>query len=358
MEEFCMATTNRAVESTLHGETVPYPPSWFDRLLVWIEELPGPEWLFYTSSLVVIAIVINAVFWIDGSAPFGYFDPFNTTFSFFVIYWPALYRYLTRVGSRSLRSFRPLLKADEAEIDRIDYEITTLPQSVGLLAIPLGFGLAILTIVTDPQPYGDIIPRTLLPYIGDIAISGFMITAFFCLLIRSIRQLRMVAKLHSQVMDINLMELAPAHAFADLTARTGIGLILVLIVSYPADPLAYASTLNVLLFIITGLLAVGIFVLPVIGMQGRIEEEKARTMSQTNRQLQAARDRLHSQVRSEKYEGMGEIKDAIEALMHERELIKGISTWPWNTKTIRSFASALLLPLFLGLVTRLFEKLL
>lgn len=344
--------------STIKHEDLPYPPSWFDRLLNWIDDLPGPAWAIYLAALLGIVIIINAVFWFDGSLPFWTFDPLNSTFALFVVYWPLLYRYLTQMGSRALRTFRPLLDVADEEIDRIEYQITTLPRFVGWLAVPLGYGLAILTILTDPAPYGDLIPNTFLPYTGDILLTGFMISTFFCLLIRSIRQLRMVSKLHSRATNLNLLELKPAHAFSDLTARTGIGLILVIIMSYPANPPTYASALDILLTISTGLLAIGIFVLPVMGIQARLEDEKEKTLNQTHQQLQIVRDRLHSQVSSGDFKDMGSIKDAIEALIRECEMINAVSTWPWNPKTIRGFASALLLPVFVGFVTQLLNRIL
>jgi hypothetical protein len=340
---------------TVLGTEVPYPPSWFDRLIAWVEDLPGPAWLFYSLSTLAMALLINAVFWIDGSAPAGTIDPVNTSFAIFVVYWPVLYRYLTGVGSRALRTFRPLLDADDGEIVRIDYELATLPRSSGWLAIPLGFGFAILTILGDPAPYGDLVPRTALPYVGDIVVTGFMVSMFYCLLIRSIRQLRMVAKLHARATKVNLLELEPAHAFSDLTARTGIGVILVLIGGYVTDPLAFGSALDILISLITVLVAVGIFILPIMGIQDRIEEEKKRVLRRTHDLLETATDRLHDQVRSNSYTDMSETNHAIEALMRERELIKSVSTWPWDPRTIRNFASALLLPIFLWLVTRLLE---
>lgn len=222
----------------------------------------------------------------------------------------------------------------------------------------LGYSFAILTILGDPAPYGDLVPHTILPYVGDILLSGFMVSAFICLLIRSIRQLRMVRTLHVQATNINLLELGPAHGFSDLTARTGIGVILLMIAAYVADPLSFGSAFDILLSVTTVLVAVGIFVLPVMGIQDRIEEEKQRVLHQTNGLLQTATDRLHTQVRSGTYENMGDTKDAIAALMRERELIKSVSTWPWDPRTIRGFASALLLPVFLWLITRLLERLL
>ena len=67
---------------------------------------------------------------------------------------------------------------------------------------------------------------------------------------------------------------------------------------------------------------------------------------------------VFNQVGSNNYENMSETKDAIEALLQERKLYKDVSTWPWDPKEIRAFASALLLPIFLWLVTRILERLL
>lgn len=351
-------TSDPMADPAVNHSHPPYPPSWFDRLLAWIDDLPGPAWAYYLAALLIVSIVINTVFWIDGMLPIGRFDAFNSAFALFVVYWPLLYRYLTRVGSRSLRAYRPLLDLSDGEIDRIEYKLTILPRWIGWLTVPMGFGLAALTVLTDPAPFGDLVPNTAVPYTGDILLEGFMIATFFCLLIRSIRQLRMVSELHSQATNINLLELKPAHAFSDLTARTGIGVILVVIVSYPADPHAFGTGLSIVLTTVTTLLAIGIFVLPVIGLQSRLDDEKERALSQTHAQLQIVRNRLHDEVRSGQFEDMGAIKDGIEALIDERDLLKSVSTWPWNPKTIRGFASALLLPLLLGLATRLLETIL
>jgi hypothetical protein len=346
-------------EEALHPVTdLPYLPSWIDLLIKWIENLPGPIWLFYIIAVLVIALIINATFWIDGSVHVGSFDPYNTSYSIFAIYWLVLYHYLTLPGSRALRTFRPLLDLQDDEITRINYELGTLPRRVGWIAIPFGIGIAILEAFGDSASFGELIPQTAIPYVGDFVITAFLASAFLCLLIRSIRQLRMVRKLHTQAANINLLELGPAHAFSDLTARTGIGVILLLILAYTVDPLSFGTASDLLLTIMTVSVAIVIFVVPIMGIQKRIEDEKERTLHRINDSMQIASARLHNQVGSNNYENMGETKDAIEALLQERKLYKEVSTWPWDPKAIRAFASALLLPIFLWLVTRILERLL
>jgi len=348
--------TKHLEKSTIQSAKVPFQPSWIDRFIVWIDHIPGPVWLFYLLSVLTIAILINASFWIDGSMQFGSFDPESTGFALFVFYWVGLYQYLTGVGSQSLRIYRPLIDADDSEIKRIDYELGTLPRWIGLLAIPIGFGLAAALDLSDPAPFGEIVPRTAWPYVGDIAISGFMISAFVCLVIRSVRQLRLVRRLHAQATNVNLLKLEPAHAFSALTSRTGIGIIFVQIFSLPLDSNPFETPLDISLSIMTSLLAIAVFVLPIIGIRHHLEEEKNRFLNETNDLLLAASDRLHKLVRGDDYQEIEGTKDAMEALIRERELIGKVSTWPWDLNTLRGFTSALLLPIILWLVTRLLEK--
>ena len=106
----------------------------------------------------------------------------------------------------------------------------------------------------------------------------------------------------------------------------------------------------------TSLLSIAVFVLPIIGIRNHLEEEKKRFLNETNDLLLTASDRLHNLIRGEDYRDVEGTKDAMEALIRERELIGKISTWPWDLITLRGFTSALLLPIILWLVTRLLEK--
>lgn len=326
-------------------------------MIGWIDHLRGHGWPFYVVGIMAVALIENAVFWIDGSTPFGSFDPLTTIFAVFVFYWIALYQYLTRVASRSLKRFRPLLELGDSEFADLDYELATLPARLGALAIPLGLISAAATIVGDPAPYGDIHPRTILPYAGDIIVTGFLVATFYCLAIRSIRQLLQVSKLHARATDINLLKLEPAHAFSSLTARTGIGLILVLIFGFLLKPVEAGTAFDALLSIVTALLAIAVFVIPIMGMQDRLEEEKERVLNKNSDLLRSASDSVHNKVTNNDYHDMKESEAAIAALIRERELLSKVSTWPWDPRAIRSFGSALLLPILLWVVTRLLERL-
>lgn len=332
-----------------------YQPSWIDRLIQWIDRLPGPAWVFYVVGTLALTLLITVVLWIDGSVPTGSFGSFQGIFPPFVFYFLALYHYLTRVGSRSLQQYRPWLQADEAELAEIEYEMAALPRGLGWLAI-------IIALVTLPsfflsgQAFGDRDPNTALPYIVAAISAEFFGATIFCLIIRSLRQLRMVHRLHSRATNISLLKLDPAHAFSGLTARTGIGIILLLALAYLRDPSGFSGTFVVLGYIVMAVPAIVVFFVPVMGMRDRLAEEKKRALDELGDLLQASGDRLDERIREDDYSDLQGVETAMRALIRKREMLEKIPTWPWNPGTVRGFASTLLLPIILWLITRLLGR--
>lgn len=339
---------------------VPRPPSWIDRLTAGISSLPLPPWLTYAFGIVGAALILNSAFWIDGSLSVGSFHPLLSSYGGWIIYWLAMYHYLSTVGSRALREFRPLLEIDDSEFSQLEHRLASLPRWIGWLVVPLGAGLAFLIAASDPQPYWDLRPLTPIPLVVDGLVSSFMLATFLALVLRSIRQLRMVAELHKRALNIDLLNLVPAHAFSELTARTGATLIFVVLVGTLINMLstgaAVGTSVHLLLTAGVSVLAVVVFVLPVAGMQNRLEEEKERVLGGINDSLRIASNRLHSKVKSNEYDDMAGREAAMAALMRERDLIQSVSTWPWDPRTLRGFGSALVLPIFLWTVTRLLEQ--
>jgi hypothetical protein len=306
--------------------------------------------------VLLLVLIYNVGFWMDGSLAVGSFDPVPTTFAFYTFYWLALYHYLTLVGSKALHVYRPLLDVDDRELARIDHELSSLPRKVGWLAVPLGIGLSAATVLSESESYGDLSPQTLVPLLVDLVATSFLSATFFGLIIRSIRQLRLVSQFHRRATNINLLDLEPSHAFSNLTARTGAGLILLIVVSSVQEPMSTESTFELLLTGSVVLLAIVIFILPLAGMQRHLEAEKKRALDEINDHLRLASERLRRKVKTEDYADIGGLNDAIEGLIRERELVEKVSTWPWDPRTVRGFASTLVLPIFLWVVTRLLER--
>jgi len=331
-------------------------PSWIDHLIKWINNLSGPVWLYYIIGFLACVLLINAVFWIDGSMPLGSIHPVNSSFAIFIVCWIWLYSYLTKIGSQALKKFLPLLTMNEHDIAHIEHELAILPRWIGGLMILLGIGFASIDILSEPAPYEDIVPRTALPYVGDIALSGFMISILFSLIIRSIRQLRMVRWLHAQAANIDLLKLEPAHAFSSLSARTGIGIVMILVIAFLVDPSSFDTKMSIISTAVILLLAIGIFVWPIIGIRDDLEEEKARVLDGISDILNNTLTGLHDKLEKGDYQNVPAMEKGITALIQERELFARISTWPWDLRTLRSFASTLLVPVFLLVISRLVDR--
>lgn len=335
----------------------PYPIGWIDQLLTWIDRLPGPLWVYAICTLIFFFLLINAVFWIDGSLPVGVIDFEQGGYSFYIVYWFALYEILTRSGSQALHAFRPLLEATDRDFERIEYELSTLPRRTVWFATAVAVGYTTLMVLSEPSPYGEIATNSNLVLIFDILLTSLMTAPFFALSVRSIRQLLMVSRLHKRAKAISLFDLDPAHAFSTLTARTGGGVILALILIYLTTPEQMFSSLPDSIFTVSILLlAMVVFIAPLMGMQRLLYQEKKRQLAQTNELILAASKRLHHKVRVEDYTEMAGTKDAIAALMTEREMLEKISTWPWDPRTLRGFGSTMLLPIVIWVVTRLLER--
>lgn len=334
-----------------------FAPSWIDHLIRWIDRLPVPAWLFYVIVMLATALLTSLPLWADGSVPLGTIGsiPGQVIFPPLTFYFLALYHYLTRVGSRALKTFRPLLAVDDARIAQIDHQLGALPRVLGWVAIVLALLLLPPFLSDTNLAFGGLVPRTALPYVIAIPVAIFFGATFMCVVLRSIRQLKMVHRLHLQAVNLSLLKLAPAHAFSALTARAGIAVLLFVILEYLYNPVP-ASSAEVVGYFGVAIFAVAIFVIPLVGMRDRLVEEKQRVIDALSDLLQAAAARLQQELRDGNYQNIRETRDAIEALLRERELYAGISTWPWNPLTIRAFASTLLLPIFLWLVIRLLER--
>jgi hypothetical protein len=329
--------------------------SWIDRLTIWIDHLPLPAWLFYLVLMVVGEFLFNLIFWIDGSVPFWQRVSLQSASPSLVILSVALYHYLTRVGSQSLQDFRPLLEVDEAEIAQIDFSLNYLPSWMNWILLILTVPGSVWYVFSSPNTFGEIVPQTILPACVVLVLSVIVVMAVYSQFFRIIRQVRILQDLYQRASNINLLYLEPAHAFARLTASTGGGLILLMVVGILYNPeLATGVTLaGVILAVFFSIL---IFIVPLMGMRRRLISEKNQYLKKIGDLLQVTTDKIHSMVGNQNESDISAAKSTMSALIEERALIEKVSTWPWNPGTIRGFASTLLLPIVLWLITRLLER--
>jgi two-component sensor histidine kinase len=185
------------------------------------------------------------------------------------------------------------------------------------------------------------------------------------------RQLRIVSQLHRSIVAVDLLKPGPLHAMSTLTARSAIVLLVpqLLIVLAPLPNLSESVRLmfTVVLLPFIGLSAVAFF-LPLRGMHAVLEREKYRLQSEVSSRIKPTVATLHGVVdqeavptRDAESSRLSQVRidalnKALASLLQEREFNARLSTWPWDTTTLRAVVSAVLLPIGLFILTRLLDQ--
>lgn len=162
------------------GEAKAYPPSFVDRLMAWIERLPGSAWVYYLSVTLLFVVLSHGLRWMDGSLPRGTFDPLRLVNDSITVYGLAVMHYLNRTAGESLASFRPALGKLEAEYERLEAGLTRMSPRSFLIAFLFGFALTVLSLVSDPVAWGITPQSSLATNIFSVAQSMLASAPFFC----------------------------------------------------------------------------------------------------------------------------------------------------------------------------------
>lgn len=335
----------------------PYPPSWMDHLIAWVERLPLPVWLFYLIVWLGAIVLVNGAHWLDGSLPFGGLDWVQTASTFYGIFELALLHYLQRVARRALESFRPALGAREDEYPRLQYELTTIPARGAWLMTVLGFLLMVVAVESDPL-------TLTLRQAPSLSFFAYLLTGYWgaalapILFYQTVRQLSLVSEIHKLAPNIDLFQPAPLYAFSGLTVRVALAQLLVIYYSALTDPSTFTNPVWYGLLSVSGVVAAAFFVLPLYGMHERIRQEKAKLQAEANQRLRALIAALHQGIDRRELGDADALNKTIQSLNIEREVLDKIPTWPWQPNTIRGFLTALILPIVIWLITNFLERIL
>jgi hypothetical protein len=315
--------------------------------------------------MAILVLISHGLRWLEGSEQVGVFNMARVIETPIVIYFLGLMHYLNKIAGRSMDAFRPALAVEDLEVARLRYELTVLPRSSGLTAAVAGLIAGPISVSRGPASWG-IQPGSSSVVVGYailIAIASMsFVTAF---LLHTVRQLRLVNHIHQMATNINLFEKMPVYAFSALTARTGIGIIILFYyyvysffvlrifgTGYTASPIDIAFAVAILL------LAVASFILPLNGMHHQLVKEKLRLSAEADRRFEAALKRLHQHLDSGSLQEMDALNNALSSLEIERDALVKISTWPWKPETFRGFLTSVALPVLLWLVMALLGRLL
>jgi len=327
------------------GKAYPYPPSWLDRFTEWVERLPGRSWVFYPALGLVLAFVSTVVQWGDGSYPIGTFNALHIWVAVQVPYLLALTRYLDGAAEAALRNFRPALKVSEEEYAELRYRLTTVPARPTLLGSLAGVAVTVLLLPLMPQYF---------PLLGfSTGPSSVIAYGFFFLILgvagavvyHIIHQLRLVSHIYDEQAIVNLFDLSPLYAFSGLTSQTAVALLIYDYMWFATAPVMLSQPVGIGFGIFYSVVAIVAFVWPLLGIHGRLVQEKQRLLRENSQRLEAMFAELYGRVDAGELHSIDELRVTMASLESGQSMLNRIPTWPWRSETLRGLVSALLLPL-------------
>lgn len=315
-----------------------------------------PYWLTYLCLLFVEAALIHILAWADGWMPAFTFNPIATVFPIWLWIPMIIMTYINSVAVDALNSFRPLLKIDEEEFNRLKYEFTNMPpRGVFLSGLFWGINYLLLTYLGYRVFY---VAYGLSPLLAIIIFTTGLISYLTGSVIYyySLRQLNLINRTVQMAKHLNLFRLDPVYAFSRVTSLIGISWMLMLTLTLLTLPLRLATGLGVAIMAVQILLAIAAFILPLWFVHRRLESEKLKLIAELNLRVESTIGLLHASLDDKKLENSSHFSDAMASLSAEREVLNAIPTWPWRTGTLTGFLSAIVLPIIIFLVQFAVEK--
>jgi hypothetical protein len=322
-----------------------------DRAVGWLEGLPGSATPWVIALTAVLGLAGHAVSWLSGETPVGEARPELLFPLPFLALFLILIAVLDSVARSAFDEFRGSLDETPETITRLRAGLTSIPGSQAAIAIVASI---LINNAGGAEEGGGS---------GEPPLTGLILTAFWTitvsalglLLLHTVRQLGQVRHLLARVARVELLDPGPINAFSRLTAATAVGILTVGVlfaVVDAGDPSSYGIGVELLF----ALIAIAFFVLPLRGVHGRLAAEKRRLLGEVNARLRLTLERIHRMVDADDLGRADELQKTETALLAERDLYLHLSTWPWSTATFRALASAVMLPIFIGIVLRLTSR--
>ena len=335
----------RAVPAASRGGIV-------DQAVSWLESLPGTAVPWIILAAVVLGLVGHLAIWLFGETPVGEPQLALLLPLPFLVFFLTLIVVLDSLARSTFDEFRVSLDEPPETIDRLRAELTSIPDLPAAVVI-------VLWAVAINGPWSGAAAATQQPVTGIVlAALWFMTNAALALLVvHTLGQLRQVGRLLAKVARVDLLDPGPINAFSRLTAATAGG-ILTIGVFFAVVDSSNPSWFGIGVELAIALLAVAFFVLPLRGIHGRLSSEKGRLLGDANARLRLTLDRIHAMVDADELGRADDLQKTQTALLAERDLYLRLSTWPWSTGTFRGFLSAVMLPIFIGVVLRLLSNVL
>lgn len=314
--------------------------------------MPGPAAPWYLAIGVVLAWIGHLIVWASPARAFGTISHDVVAPALIFAWFAWLAHTLNKVAISSFNEFRPALGDPDAE-ESYRSALTTISDRNAILASVVALAVVSTAYYLAVRPFRDPLPPEI--ELASAPLWGLASIALGIVVMHTITQLRLVSRLSAVARNVDIFKPAPINAFARLTAVSAMGLIafvVMFVLFSPGQPIAYIVQEAAVLVI-----AAASFVLPLRVMHKRLAAEKSRLQADVQDRLKAVLARIHDAVDSDNLAGAEQLNHALTAVLAERDVLARLHTWPWSTGTIRGFASALVVPIALIVLTQFLDRL-
>jgi hypothetical protein len=316
--------------------------------------LPGHGWWVFPALGVLLFGYAHAIVWATGRVPFGVIEP---VIAVGVVYGPFLLAILAGanfVSKRSLVAFWPATGWPEDDRPGWAAAFVITPGPWGWVSLAIGVPLAIGSFLSAPtELLGEGSDRLVLlvAYLPALILGYSMAPAAF---VHTLRQLRLVARIHREATRIDPFDRGPMYAFSRLTVLTGLGYVLVGYYSLTVNGAFSAGNLLAVAALAASIVVgIATFVLPLWGIHERLADEKAILVRGVEDRVGRIGTEMYRRIDAGEFDGSKVMSDALAGMTTLRDRIQRLPTWPWPPQLLRGFVSALVLPLVIYVLTRL-----
>jgi hypothetical protein len=332
--------------------------SWLQRLVTWLDQLPGPIWVVYLILLVGGSLLWHVAAWSKGDVAFGTVDPPSLYWGFLgpALLWIAAF--LERGTAASFAAFRPILTLPADEIERLRRTLMAIPARPAWIITALSAVATVVSVLAEPDRYIEGLPPVLI--VGLFISQTVYTSILFQLLYWLVRQTTAVRRSLAHSVAIDVFRPGPLNAFATLTARPGIAISLLVAAGVPITSASITAETFLVssapYLVLPPVIAILAFVLPLTGAHARLVEQKARLRDEAERRVEATLGELNRDVDGRDMTRADGLNKALGSLVIQRDILAKLPTWPWSTATLRTFVSALLLPIVLFLIQQALSR--
>jgi len=321
--------------------------SLFDRTIA----RPRPLWATLLLVLLVYLPTLAAAY------ALGLTDLYDDPRSRSLLAAPTVIAYVLLLGpilgpleSAVVRSLRPVLLADDEELERVVQRAAAVSPWHEMAAIAGGLFFGVLIIGGSPDPGATwpifVVTATGYVMLGLLGWAGFL----------SIASTRVVASLLRLPMQIDPLDRQPFEAIGRQSLAMALAFVGGITIGLLLGGYGSAALLNPrfwLLFLPLSLLPVLVFYLNLRPTHRVLSGARERALGQVQQQLRRSFPSLLE--RMQKSEPTGNLPWEVNALVTYEKELQDASTWPYNPTILRTLFVSVLVPTVTLLARRIFE---